>query len=458
MLDFTVEVAFSGKIPKHPDLVFVVDQKSEITPARKLSDEHPYIIGMGPAGLFCALAMVEKGLKPIIFDQGDDLDKRDLAVREFWDRGVLDEKSNVQFGEGGAGTFSDGKLTCRSRDRFISRVYEYLVHFGANPVIKYEALPHLGTDGIRQIVRALREYLVKCGCEFHFRAELNGIAFSAGKKIKLNIGGEDHYPEVVVLALGNASSATALQLHKAGVSIEPKPFAVGFRIEHEQAFIDEAVYGSKRWAQELGAASYRLTDRDTGTYSFCMCPGGEIIAASSERHTVVTNGMSYSGRHGRFGNSAIVTAIGAQDYGSGIFAGVKYQQALERASYRESYFAPVQSVRDFINGCTRDVSRLVSYKPATIYEDLNALLSQRQTLAIKKALQKFDGLFRGFIVEGMLVGTETRTSFPLRITRNLDTNSVLDFPDLYCVGEGSGYAGGIISSAADGLKIGSIFT
>ncbi len=452
--DFTVQIQSDIRSLEHKDLAVSIDPSIPEFPITYSSTDTPYIIGSGPAGLFCALAMVKNGLKPILFEQGDKLEDRALAVSRFWKYGDLDEDSNVQFGEGGAGAFSDGKLTSRSRDYIINMIYDYLIHFGADPVISYEALPHLGTDGIRKIVTRIRDYLVASGCKIFYRHKLETLQISEGRVSSICVNGEVHNPEILILALGNASRKSVKMLFKAGVVISPKPFSVGFRIEHKQEYLNNVIYGSNKWAQILGPASYRLVDRKSSTYSFCMCPGGDVIASASEINTNVTNGMSYKQRSGVFGNSAIVTAIDSNDYGTGIFDGMKYQQAIERKAYIKGYTAPIQSAKDYINDTRSKHIDSCSYKPAFNHRELKYFYSERVNNALKKALQNFDKVYTGFSDGGVLIASETRTSSPVRFNRDQVSLSACGVSNLFVVGEGSGYAGGIISSAADGFRIG----
>lgn len=455
MYDFSVLLEIDSHSFHHPDLLPYLPSALSINPKTMVHDAHPYIIGMGPAGLFCALAMVEKGLQPYLFDQGDAVSKRAELVDKFWRDGVLDESSNVQFGEGGAGAFSDGKLTCRSKDPVIDKIFDLLIGFGADPEISWDALPHLGTDGMRSLVIKIRQFLLSQGCKFFYRHKFEWISLSETGIKEVKINGEIHHPEVLVLALGNAARDSYRMLHKQGVSIVNKAFAMGFRIEHEQDYINRAVYGSEKWKELLGAATYRVVDKNSSSYSFCMCPGGEVIASSSVHYSIVTNGMSYSNRSGFFANSAIVTAVDERDYGVGVFAGMDYQELIEKKCFSPAYYAPVQNAKDFVFDSVFLQQITCSYKPGVNKIPLNNIYNSRITESIKKALQKFSEVFDGFIVGGNLIAPETRTSSPVRILRKSDGVSVENCPKLFAIGEGSGYAGGIVSSAADGYRIGS---
>ncbi|MBN1948376.1 MAG: hypothetical protein JW784_01405, partial [Candidatus Cloacimonetes bacterium] len=289
----------------HPDLLPWQEEKPDLEPVHQIHDPHPFIVGTGPAGLFCALGLVEKGYRPWLFDRGDSLPRRQEKVNDFWRKGNLDPESNVQFGEGGAGTFSDGKLTARNRDFYSEKIFDYLVEFGADPDIRIDALPHLGSDGIRLIVSRLRAYLEQKGCRFFWNHCLNGIEISHNRISSILINQTAYKPEILILAVGNAARDTFVLLSRQ-IRLDNKPFAVGVRIEHSQDFLNRALYGEKTNLQLTGPATYRLTSQcqGRGVYSFCMCPGGYVIAASSEAEHLVLNGMSFSSRSHSLANSA----------------------------------------------------------------------------------------------------------------------------------------------------------
>ncbi len=455
--DFSVVLDISSKAASHPDLSeYHLPEIPEMNPS-SLSDPNPIIIGMGPAGLFCALALVEQGFQPWIFEQGDRIDQRANAVEDFWTRGLLDPQSNVQFGEGGAGAFSDGKLTSRGRDHFVGKVFELMTRFGADPEISFEALPHLGTDGIRALVIRIRAYLLEQGCQIFYRHRLESISIKAKGQIELTINGISYQPQCAILALGNAARKTFEMMYQAGLPIEQKSFAVGFRIEHPQSYINHVVHGSPKWQKLLGAASYRLVDRRSGVYSFCMCPGGEVIPASSDEGTVVTNGMSFASRAAEFANSAIVTGVDSSIYGAGALDGIKYQETIENACFLSGYQAPAQTAHSFIRGSGASLSSRVSYRLGAIASPLEQVYSPQISGLIKKALQNFNGVFAGFTDNGILIAPETRTSCPIRMKRDPIGLHLAGYPGLFACGEGSGYAGGIVSSAADGYRLGKSF-
>jgi uncharacterized FAD-dependent dehydrogenase len=427
---------------------------------RKLSSKNPFIIGAGPAGMFSALALVEKGFKPYIFERGDKIEDRVKKVTDFWKNGILTEESNVQFGEGGAGTFSDGKLTSRKSDYYTNQVTQYLIKFGANEKISYEALPHLGTDGLRRIVINIRQFLEEKGCKFFWRNKLENLNIENNQITSVRINRKEYKPEVVILAIGNSARDTFEMLSNK-TEMESKPFAVGFRIEHSQDFINDAFYGNQTDFSITGPATYRLTAQDgkRGIYSFCMCPGGFVIPASSEKDGLVLNGMSFQKRNNEFANSAIVVTVNEKDYGAGILAGMEFQREIEKQYFKldNPYFAPAQKVLNFMNNKTDDSISKTSYLPGIISSDLNSIFPLGITKSLKTGLISFEKRIPGFAEKGILLAPETRTSSPVRILRNKETFESATISNLYPIGEGSGYTGGIMSSAADGYKLGIIF-
>ncbi len=426
----------------------------------KLSSTHPFIIGAGPAGLFAALSLVEKGFQPHIFDRGETIDLRTEKVEKFWQKGILDGNSNVQFGEGGAGTFSDGKLTSRTIDYYTVKIIEYLIKFGADESIGYDSLPHLGTDGLRSIIISLRKYLIEKGCKFFWNSKLENVKINNNKVTEVTINKEKYSPEILILAIGNSARDTFTML-KDKIEMEQKSFAVGFRIEHSQEFINSAFYGEETDFSLTGPATYRLTAKykDKGIYSFCMCPGGFIVAGSSEQNGLVLNGMSYKDRDNTYANSAIVATVNNNDFGDDILAGMKFQQQIETKCFNhsKSYFAPSQNANDFMKNSISADQKLTSYKPGTFQFDLKQIFSQNITESIKFGLTKFNRRVPGFIENGLLLAPETRTSSPVRLQRERETFQANGITNLFPIGEGSGYAGGIMSSAADGFKCGHLF-
>lgn len=453
--DFSLEVEFDGSAPIHPDIHELRPGKGSDIKIRRLRQSDPFIIGMGPAGLFCALAMVENGLKPVLIDRGDPLELRAQKVAEYWKNGDLDPESNVQFGEGGAGAWSDGKLTSRSKDPLSERVFEIMIASGAPAEIAFEALPHLGTDGIRALVKTIREKLLKAGCEFHYRTRLEDISLQAGKLQSIKLNGQWHPTQVLIVAPGNASRDSFRMLNARGVRMDPKPFAAGFRIEQPQELIDRAVYGDAKWRELLGPATYRLTDKATGCYSFCMCPGGAVVASASETGTIVTNGMSYAARDGARCNSAIVCGVDEKTYGTGLFAGMEWQRQVETLACKHGALAPAVKAVDFLRSKISSNSLESSYLPGIRTADLATVLPKDLLGRLRGGLTGFDRILRGFYRDAVLIAPETRTSSPLRFLREPDSQACLNLPDIYVIGEGSGYAGGIVSSAIDGFRLGS---
>lgn len=450
--DFTLQLSFSGAPPRHPDLAELPPEPSLQGDSLPVSDPHPFIFGMGPAGLFCALGMVENGLQPWLLDRGDALAERSAKVGQFWLQGRLDEDSNVQFGEGGAGAWSDGKLTSRGSDPALRQVFAELIRFGAPEEISWQALPHLGSEGVRAVVKRIREYLLMLGCRFFYRSRLEDLELSGGRVSRVRVNADWHAPQTVVLALGNSARETWQVLARRGLALEPKPFALGLRIEQLQSTINRAVYGSEQWAELLGPASYRLT-APTG-FTFCMCPGGHVIAAASESGGVATNGMSFAARRNAFCNSAIVTPVTDKDYGGGLWDGLNLQRSLERSAWRAGYAAPAQTAASFLRGLSDTRKPLASYLPEVYAAELGTLFPPEIAARLRAALTRCGEILPGFCSDATLIAPETRTSSPIRMPRHPRALHSLSAENLYPIGEGSGYSGGIVSSAADGWRLG----
>ena len=459
--NYTVLADLPAKYLSHHDVLEHKKSEAFIQLHNKLSNENPFIIGAGPAGLFAALSLVEKGFKPYIFERGEKVEERTRKVEHFWTTGKLDENSNVQFGEGGAGTFSDGKLTSRNRDYYTAKVFDNLIKFGADENIKIEALPHLGTDGLKKIVVNIREFLKSKGCKFFFDHKLVNIEIENEKVKEVTINGQIYSPEILILAIGNSTRDTFEMLSEK-VTMQNKPFAVGFRIEHPQDFINKAFYGEQTDINITGPASYRLTAKyeSKSIYSFCMCPGGFTVAAASEKEHQILNGMSLLDRSNEFANSGIVVNVNEADYGTKLLAGLEFQRKIESLSFDKAnpYFAPSQTAKDFILNKESVGSINTSYLPGIVRKDLNSLLPTKLTDSIKSALSRFDKRATGFISTGVLLAPETRTSSPVKFPRDRETMNSDGLENLYIIGEGSGFAGGIISSAADGYKLGCTFS
>ncbi len=416
------------------------------------------VVGMGPAGLFAALQLARLGQEVTLVEQGSPLEERVRDVGRFWRQGELDPTSNVQFGEGGAGTFSDGKLTTRLNHPWIRLVLETLVSFGAPEEILTQARPHVGTDRLRLVLLRFREALQGLGVDIRFRTRLSGFSLQDGRIVAGILDGRDELLcQALVLAPGHSARETYRMLSAEGVRLEAKPFAIGARVEHPAELINLLQYGLSNHRQ-LPTADYALTFNDPtsgrGVYSFCMCPGGEVVNASSEPGGLVVNGMSRRRRDGDFSNSALVVSVEPRDFdGKDPLAGMRFQRRWEEAAFRaggSDQLAPAQNLLAFLgrgNGPVHSTCR-----PGIREADLTEVLPAFVAEGLRRALPQFDRRMRGFITaEATLVGVETRTSAPLRILRGEDGQS-LSHPGLYPTGEGAGYAGGIMSAALDGLK------
>ncbi|MGE5398622.1 MAG: NAD(P)/FAD-dependent oxidoreductase [Chitinophagales bacterium] len=421
----------------------------------------PVIIGAGPAGLFCGLLLARHGYKPVIIERGRDVDRRIKDVELFWEQGILDPESNVQFGEGGAGTFSDGKLTTRIDDDRVDLVLKTMVEFGAPPEIIYEKRPHVGTDRLREIIKKIRGEILSHGGKIYFQARATDFLFEDDRMKGLVINDQLKIDSpVAVLATGNSARDVYRALNHWGVPLVVKGFAVGVRIEHPQALIDQIQYGDYAGHPKLPPADYQITYQDLETgralYTFCMCPGGQIIAGASEEGRVVTNGMSLYARDSGQANSALVVTVSPENLEEdNPLAGVEFQEMLEARAYQAGgggFKAPVQRVQDFLTR-QASVEAESSYRPGNTPANLWEVLPPQICGVIARGLRKINQKMPGFVSpEAVLVGVETRTSSPIRVVRGPERVST-KIDGLYPCGEGAGYAGGIVSAAVDGLKV-----
>lgn len=418
----------------------------------------PVVVGFGPAGMFAALILAQAGYKPLILERGSKVDIRKEKVDAFWNSAKLDVECNVQFGEGGAGAFSDGKLTTRSKDSLCRKVLEELVHFGAKEEILIDQHPHIGTDAFLGIIKNLRKEIETLGGEFLFDTKLEEIEVKNNELQKIKIDDQWIDCQSLILACGHSASDTIKMLHKKGVMMENKPFAVGVRIEHKQEYINKAMLHEYCHDSRLIPARYQLTytaSNKKGVYTFCMCPGGYVIPSSSQKEQLVVNGMSYASRSGENANSALLIQINESDYGNKLFAGLQYQEELEKKAYQMAgnYKACCQLAKDYLKGVVSQKFEQVepTYSLGTTFCDLNELFSPSVNLALHEALEAFEKKVCGFVSEGaILSAVESRSSSSIRIHR--DCQGLSNIHGIYPSGEGSGYAGGIMTSAIDGIR------
>lgn len=423
------------------------------------------IIGAGPAGLFAALRLIELGLKPMIFERGKDVAARGKDIAQIQRGGVIDPDSNYAFGEGGAGTFSDGKLFTRSKKRGdYNRALQRLVYHGATEEILYEAHPHIGSDRLPRIIADMRRQIVECGGEFYFNSRVTGLIVKDGRAVGIEVGDKRIDGAAVIVATGHSAHDIYTMLHNSGVQLEAKPFAMGVRIEHPQSLINKIQYHNSDQMEYLPAAAYSLVEQvgGRGVYSFCMCPGGFIVPAMTDESQSVVNGMSPSHRGSPFANSGFVTEIRAEDYAHltaqfGELAGLEFQRRFEcmaRAEANGHQTAPAQRVADFVAGRESASLPLCSYVPGIVPSRLDKWMPEFISTRLREAIRIFDRRMRGYLTnEAVVVGVESRTSTPVRIPRDKQSLMHPQIAALYPAGEGAGYAGGIISAALDGERI-----
>ena len=419
-------------------------------------NKRPVVVGFGPAGMFAGLILAMAGQCPLILERGEDAVSRHEKVEKFFETGKLDTKSNIQFGEGGAGTFSDGKLNTGVNNPRIGWVLEQLVAAGAAEEILFDAKPHVGTDVLLTVVQNIRRRIISLGGEVRFCAQVTGICHEAGKLTGLIVDNEHIDCDRAILAIGHSARDTFAMLSEVGIAMEPKPFSMGVRIEHLQKTVNEAQYGKDD--PVLPPADYKLVkhlDEET-VYTFCMCPGGYVVAAASEEGGVVTNGMSYANRAGENANAALLVTVNPKDFPyEGPLGGVLWQRDIEQLAYAlgGSYKAPAQRVGDFLAGKPSEGAGGVkpTYRPGVVWCDLNRVLPEKITAALRKAIPTLEGNLKGFACpDAVLTAPETRSSSPVRIVRDESKQSV-SLLGLYPAGEGAGYAGGIMSAAIDGI-------
>ena len=421
--------------------------KEDLNPQYISRNKTCLVVGYGPAGIFSAYRLSQAGYKVKVFEKGKRIVEREKDVDYFFKSGVLNENSNVQFGEGGAGTFSDAKLTTRIKNKYIEYILDVFIKHGAKKSIKYEHHAHIGTDEIRIVIRNITDFLISKGCEFHFEEELEDLIIedNIAKGIKTNKG--IYYGDYILLGIGHSAYKTICRIRNNGVYVEPKDIAIGFRVEHPQKLID--YNQTNNLINEPNEYLLRYKG-EKGVYSFCMCPGGIVIPAMSDSKTIVTNGMSYSKRDSGVANSAILIQVPHSEF----IDGFDYLHKIESDSYNysNSYKALTQNIKDFMNCELNELIFNSTYPLGTILYDYNNFFNQNDLLIIKDALRYFDSKIHGFIEQGIMVGPETRSSSPVRIKRN-ETYESISTKNLYPMGEGSGYGGGIMSCALDGIRI-----
>ena len=439
----------------------ITNEELEIKCGSEKSNYRPLIVGMGPAGLFCALLLAENGYAPIIIDRGDDVCERLKRYENFCKLGILDTESNIQFGAGGAGTFSDGKLLTRINDSKINYVLRRFCDFGAPEDIMTAAKPHIGTDLLLGTVDRMLLEIERLGGTVMYRTRLDSVSENSDGSVCAHTTKGDILCSSIVLATGHSSRDTYKMLLESGYVVEAKSFSVGVRIEHLREDIDKALYGDMAGHPRLGKGEYHLSDTtgDRGVYTFCMCPGGQIVAAASEEGGVVVNGMSCRARDGRNSNSAIAVSVRKTDFDGTPMGAIEFQRKIERKAFvcgGGDYYAPIQTVGDFLNDKRggKPTRVLPTYRDGCVREsDINDILPMFICHELKMGIRSFDRKINGFASESaILTGAETRTSAPVRIMRNEELLAV-GKKSVYPCGEGAGYAGGITSAAIDGIRV-----
>lgn len=459
--NYTIDIELKDK-NKEKRFEKIEEYKMPEIKVKRTSKIQPVIIGAGPAGLFSALIFVENGIKPILIERGKKVEDRVKDIEEFINNRKFNSKSNIQFGEGGAGTFSDGKLNTGNSSIYSRKVLEEFVKFGAPKEIMYVAKPHLGTDNLVKIIKNIREYILQQGGQMFFEEEVIDFEIEKGQ-IKSVITDQKRKikTDSVILAIGHSARDTFKKLNELGVKIAPKNFAVGVRIEHLQKDINIAQYGNKTKLR-LGSADYKLVYHASNgrtCYTFCMCPGGKVMASNSEESSIVTNGMSNFARDGENANSALLVNISIEDfYKESPLDGMYFQEELEKKAFElggKNYNAPIQRVEDFLeNKTTTNLGKIKpTYMPGVTFANLNEILPEFVSNTLKEGLTELDQKLHGFAEhDAIMMGVETRSSSPVQITRDKETMNSINVQGLYPCGEGAGYAGGIMTAAIDGIK------
>lgn len=465
---YTVDVSLKSEkkvlARKSKDTVFIASNRyQDIESGHVVMKKRPIVVGAGPAGLFASLLLAQRGYRPILLERGQDVDTRTQDIDEFLKSGILNDRSNVQFGEGGAGTFSDGKLTTRIKDIRSDKVLREFILAGAPEDILYSHKPHVGTDILKNVVKNIRNEIIHLGGQVRFSSQVTDIKVEDAHLVSVTINGDEELAcNDLILAIGHSARDSYRMLNSRGLYMEQKPFAIGARIEHPQDLINRAQYGKFAGHERLGAADYRLTSQVSNgrsVYTFCMCPGGSVIASASSQGHLVTNGMSEHARDQENANSGLLVNITTEDYGSDHpLAGIDFQEKYEAMAFEvggSNYHAPCQLVGDFLAG--RPSSGLASvrpsYRPGVKPTDLSLCLPDFVVDAMREGIIDMDKRLRGFAMDdAVLTGIETRSSAPVRINRDKLSLQSVNISNIYPCGEGAGYAGGIVTAAVDGIK------